>query len=145
MGIVRGCNVPEDLLYNIDSNVWARRADDGVITIGLTAYACALAGEMVACTPKKIGKEIAQDKSCATVESGKWVGPVKMPVTGTLIAVNNALNAKPDLINKDPYGDGWIAQIRAHDWARESKTLKAGADALAAFEAKMQAEGFKGC
>ena len=145
MGTVRGCNVPEDLLYNIDSNVWARRAADGVITIGLTAYACALAGEMVAYTPKKVGKEFAQDKSCATVESGKWVGPVKMPVTGTLVAINSALHAKPDLINKDPYGEGWIAKIKANDWAREANALKTGADALAAFEAKMQAEGFKGC
>lgn len=145
MGSVRGCNVPEDLLYNIDSNVWARPGTDGVVTLGLTAYACALAGEIVAFTPKKIGKEIAQDKSCATVESGKWVGPVKMPVTGTLFAVNNALHAKPDLINKDPYGDGWIVRIRPTDWAREARGLKTGADALAAFEAKMQAEGFKGC
>ena len=145
MGAVRGCNVPEDLLYNIDSNVWARPAADGVVTLGLTAYACALAGEMVAFTPKKIGKEIAQDKSCATVESGKWVGPVKMPVAGTLVAVNNALHAKPDLINKDPYGEGWIVKIQPNDWERDAKALRTGAEALAAFEAKMQAEGFKGC
>lgn len=145
MGAVRGCNIPEELLYNVDSNVWARVAGDGSVTIGLTAYACALAGEMVAYTPKKIGKEIAQDKSCATVESGKWVGPVKMPVTGTVLAINDALHAKPDLINKDPYGEGWIARIRPTDWARESKALQTGAEALAAFEAKMQAEGFKGC
>lgn len=145
MGAVRGCNIPEDLIYNIENNVWARQEGDGNLTIGLTAYACSLAGDMVACTSKKVGKEISQDRSCATVESGKWVGPVKVPVTAVIVAVNPALLAKPDLINKDPYGEGWIVKVKPVDFAREAGNLKTGAEALAAFEAKMQVEGFKGC
>lgn len=145
MGAVRGCNIPEDLSYNIENNVWARKEADGNITVGLTAYACSLAGEIVAYTPKKAGKEIAQDKSCATVESGKWVGPVKAPVSGEVVAVNDAVLAKPGLINKDPYGQGWVVKMKPGNWAGESTVLKTGADALKAFEAKMQAEGFKGC
>lgn len=145
MGAVRGCNIPEDLVYNIENNVWARKEADGNITVGLTAYACSLAGEIVAYTPKKAGKEIAQDKSCATVESGKWVGPVKTPVTGEVVAVNTAVQAKPGLINKDPYGEGWVVKLKPTNWGGESGNLKTGADALKAFEAKMQAEGFKGC
>lgn len=145
MGAVRGCNIPEDLIYNIENNVWARKEADGNITIGLTSYACSLAGEIVAYTPKKAGKEVAQDKSCATVESGKWVGPVKTPVTGEVIAANPAVQAKPGLINKDPYGEGWVVKLKPTNWAGESGSLKTGADAMKAFEAKMQAEGFKGC
>lgn len=145
MGAVRGCSVPDDLAYNVDNNVWARREADGTVTVGLTAYACSLAGEIVAYTPKKVGKDIAQDKSCATVESGKWVGPVKAPVSGTVTAVNDAVSAKPGLINKDPYGEGWVIKLKPADWGAESSKLKTGADALQAFEAKMQAEGFKGC
>ncbi len=145
MGSVRGCNIPEDLSYNVENNVWARREADGTVTVGLTAYACSLAGEIVAYTPKKAGKEIAKDKSCATVESGKWVGPVKTPVTGSVIAVNEAVSNKPGLINKDPYGEGWVVKIKPTDWDGESKSLKVGSDAAKAFDAKMDSEGFKGC
>lgn len=145
MGVVRGCNVPEDLHYNIENNVWARREADGTVTVGLTSYACSLAGEIVSYTPKKAGKAIDKDKSCATVESGKWVGPVKSPVAGEVVAVNDAVSAKPGLINKDPYGEGWIVKLEPTDWDKDSKDLKTGQDALAAFEAKMQADGFKGC
>lgn len=145
MGAVRGCNIPEDLSYNVDNNVWARREADGSITVGLTSYACSLAGEIVAYTPKKVGKDIAQDKSCATVESGKWVGPVKAPVSGEVTAVNEAVAGKPGLINKDPYGQGWVIKMKPSSWDSESASLKTGADALKAFEGKMQAEGFKGC
>ncbi|WP_297396749.1 glycine cleavage system protein GcvH [Acidiferrobacter sp.] len=145
MASVRGCNIPEDLSYNVDNNVWARREADGTVTVGLTAYACSLAGEIVAYTPKKAGKDIAKDKSCATVESGKWVGPVKTPVTGSVVAINDAVASKPGLINKDPYGEGWVVKMKPSDWDGESKSLKAGADALKAFEAKMASEGFKGC
>lgn len=145
MGAVRGCNIPEDLSYNVDNNVWARHEADGSITVGLTAYACSLAGEVVAYTPKKAGKDIAKDKSCATVESGKWVGPVKSPVSGVITAVNDAVANKPGLINKDPYGEGWVVKMKPSDWDGESKSLKTGGDAVSAFEAKMDSEGFKGC
>lgn len=145
MAVVRGCNIPEDLSYNVENNVWARREADGTVTVGLTAYACSLAGEIVAYTPKKVGKEVAKDKSCATVESGKWVGPVKIPVTGEVTKTNEAVTAKPGLINKDPYGEGWVVRIKPTDWNGDSTALKTGQGALEAFEAKMQAEGFKGC
>lgn len=145
MGAVRGCNIPEDLYYNIESNVWVTREADGSVTVGLTSYACSLAGEIVAYTPKRAGKDIARDKSCATVESGKWVGPVKAPISGSIIAVNDAVAGKPGLINQDPYGDGWIVKMSPADWDRESKDLKIGSDAARAFDEKMDRDGFKGC
>jgi glycine cleavage system H protein len=145
MGAVRGCNIPEDLSYNVDNNVWARREADGTVTVGLTSYACSLAGEVVAYTPKKAGKGIDKDKSCATVESGKWVGPVKAPVAGDVTAINDAVAGKPGLINKDPYGEGWVIKLKPTNWDADAATLKTGADAVKAFEAKMQADGFKGC
>lgn len=145
MGAVRGCNIPDDLHYNIDNNVWAKREADGNVMVGLTSYACSLAGEIVSYTPKKTGKAIEKDKSCATVESGKWVGPVKTPVAGEVIATNDAVSTKPGTINKDPYGQGWIVKIKPTNWDGDSGSLKTGADALKAFEAKMDADGFKGC
>jgi glycine cleavage system H protein len=145
MGAVRGCDIPEDLLYNIESNVWVRKEADGTATVGLTSYACSLAGQIVSYTPKKVGKSVKQDKSCATVESGKWVGPAKTPVGGEVVATNDAVAAKPGLINEDPYGEGWLVKIKPDDWDGESSALKTGADALSAFEAKMDADGFGGC
>jgi glycine cleavage system H protein len=145
MGAVRGCDIPEDLLYNIESNVWVRKEADGTATMGLTSYACSLAGQIVSYTPKKVGKSVKQDKSCATVESGKWVGPAKTPVGGEVVATNDAVTAKPGLINEDPYGEGWLVRIKPDDWDGESSALKTGADALSAFEAKMDADGFGGC
>ena len=145
MTAVRGCNFPDDLMYNIDSNVWAKHEADGNVTIGLTSYACSLAGEIVSYTPKKVGKAIEKDKSCATVESGKWVGPVKAPVTGEVIAVNDVVSAKPGTINKDPYTQGWVVKVKPANWDADAASLKSGAAAMEAFEAKMQADGFKGC
>jgi glycine cleavage system H protein len=145
MAAVRGCNIPEDLLYNIENNVWVRRESDGTATVGLTSYAASLAGQIVSYTPKKPGKEVKKDKSCATVESGKWVGPAKTPVTGEVTDTNPAVAAKPGLINEDPYGEGWLVKIKPQDWDGESGDLKTGADAMAAFEAKMEADGFGGC
>lgn len=145
MGAVRGCNIPEDLMYNVDNNVWVRLESDGTATVGLTSYACSLAGQIVSYTPKKAGKAVKQDKSCATVESGKWVGPAKTPVAGEVSASNEAVAANPGLINEDPYGEGWLVKMTPSDWDGESASLKTGADALAAFEAKMEADGFGGC
>lgn len=145
MGDVRGCDLPDDLMYNVENNVWARREDDGRVTVGLTSYACSLAGQIVSFTPKKAGRSVKLDKSCATVESGKWVGPAKAPVAGEVVETNDAVAANPGLINDDPYGEGWLVRIQPDSWETESANLKTGGDAIAAFEAKMDAEGFGGC
>ena len=145
MATVKGCNIPDDLYYNVENNVWARREGDGTVTIGMTTYAAALAGQIVSCTPKKVGRSVEQNKSAATVESGKWVGPVKAPVSGEVIAVNEALSGSPGTINSDPYGSGWMVKMKPGNWDAESGGLVTGGAAAAAFETKMNAEGFAGC
>ena len=145
MGAVRGCDIPEDLMYNVENNVWVRKESDGTATVGLTSYACSLAGTIVSYTPKKVGKSVKKDKSCTTVESGKWVGPAKTPVTGEVTETNEKVAANPGLINEDPYGEGWLIKLKPEDWDGEVADLKTGSDALAAFEAKMEADGFGGC
>ncbi len=145
MGAVRGCEIPEDLNYNVENNVWARQESDGTVTVGMTSYAASLAGQIVSYTPKKVGKAVKKDKSCATVESGKWVGPAKSPVAGEVVEINEAVSNKPGLINEDPYGEGWLVKIKPVDWAADSADLVTGDEALKAFEAKMDADGFEGC
>ncbi|HTT37537.1 MAG TPA: glycine cleavage system protein GcvH [Burkholderiales bacterium] len=145
MASVKNCHLPEDLLYNVENNVWARREPDGTVTVGITAYACALAGEVVAYTPKKVGRAIELNKSLVTIESGKWVGPVKAPVSGEVVAVNDALTASPKGINADPYGGGWLVKLKPANWDAEAVSLVTGAAVAAAFQAKMEADGFAGC
>jgi len=145
MGVVRGCEIPEDLLYDVENNIWARVEDDGTVTVGLTSYACALAGQIVSYTPKKVGKKVKKGKSCATVESGKWVGPAKSPVGGEVVAINDAVSANPGLINQDPYGEGWLVKIKPDNLDEDKADLLTGQAALEAFEKKMEADGFGGC
>jgi glycine cleavage system H protein len=84
-------------------------------------------------------------KSCATVESGKWVGPAKSAASGELVAVNDALVATPSLANDDPYGSGWMVVLKPEGWAQVKAGLATGADIAPRYEAKMDADGFAGC
>jgi glycine cleavage system H protein len=144
MAEVRGYDFPDDLYYQPEDDVWARLESDGGLVVGMTAYACSLSGQIVAFTPKKPGRFVEAGRSLATVESGKWVGPVKAPVSGEIIAVNTALYDDPGLINADPYGAGWMIRLKPADWAAQSARLVTGAAIVPAFEAKMHEDGFGG-
>lgn len=145
MAHVRGCYFPENLFYDVDDNVWARADPDGSVTVGMTSYGCSLAGTIVSYTPRKPGKHVKRTKSCATVESGKWVGPVKAPVGGEVVGTNPEIYQNPALINEDPYGRGWLVVLRPFDWDGDSTELLTGDEALDALAEKMEHEGFDGC
>lgn len=136
MATVNGCNIPEDLLYDVDPEAnaftWAKDNGDGTYTVGLTSVAAAMAGRLVAYTPKKPGKVIERRKSIATIESGKWVGPVPTPLTGEIVEINEALKGNPALVNDNPYGAGWIAKIKPTNPEEVNNLLKgqAAVDAL---------------
>lgn len=146
MAIVEGCNIPEDLLYDVDPEVnaftWAKDNGDGTYTIGLTSVAAAMAGRLVAYTPKKAGKVIERRKSVATIESGKWVGPVPTPLSGEIVEVNEALKANPTLANDDPYGAGWIAKIKPTNPDEVNMLLK-GQAAIEALTKVIKEKGIK--
>lgn len=140
MTTVRGCNIPDDLHYLVEKHVWARREDD-LITVGLTDVAQNLAKSILSVSLKKPGKKVVKGKSVATVESSKWVGPVPSPVTGEVVEVNDALVASPTTINIDPYGEGWIARLRADDWDADAGDLVTGSAGVEAYEQFLDAEG----
>ena len=144
MANVRGCNLPDDLLYDVDNHVWYTENDDGTVTLGMTTIATALAGELVAFTPKKVGRKVRAGKSCATVESGKWVGPAKSVAAGEVVAVNEALVEKPSLANEDPYKN-WMVKIKPDNWDEVKGQLIPGTEVAGPYEAKMEADGFEGC
>ena len=145
MATVRGCNLPDDLLYDVQSHIWFRELDDGNVKVGMTAVATAMAGRLVAFTPKSVGKEVKAGKSCATVESGKWVGPAKVAAGGTVVEINETLVATPSLANEDPYGRGWLLVLKPENWAEVKPTLVPGTQVAGPYEAKMTADGFAGC
>lgn len=145
MPTVKGCNLPDDLLYDVENQIWFRELGDGTVKLGMTAVATAMAGKLVAYTPKGVGKDVKAGKSCATVESGKWVGPAKTAAGGTVVAINDALTTNPSTANADPYGEGWLVVLRPEDWDNVKATLIPGAQVAGPYEAKMNADGFAGC
>lgn len=138
MATVRGCSIPEDRFYWVEKHAWAMPEADGTVKIGITDVAQRLAKGIVNATPKEAGRIVQKGKSAGTLESGKWVGPVTSPITGEIVDVNEAMKAKPSLINTDPYGDGWFVRVRPADWAGESTSLVSGEAAVAAYQKFME-------
>ncbi|MGB7738794.1 MAG: hypothetical protein WBM03_06745, partial [Steroidobacteraceae bacterium] len=126
MATVKGCNLPDDLLYDVENHIWFKELGDGTVRVGMTAVATAMAGKLVAFTPKGVGKEVKAGKSCATVESGKWVGPAKVAAAGAVVAINDNLVATPSIANADPYGEGWLIILKPEDWDSVKGGLVAG-------------------
>jgi glycine cleavage system H protein len=111
----------------------------------MTMIATGMAGQLVAFTAKKAGKSIEGGKSCATVESGKWVGPAKIAFTSEILASNEELAGNPKLANSDTYGAGWMVKVRPTDFAAAKAMLVPGASVAGPYEAKMAADNFAGC
>ena len=145
MPTVRGCNLPDELLYDVENNIWYRENADGTVTLGMTAIAAGMAGQLVAFTPKKAGRSVDAGKSCATVESGKWVGPAKIAFSAEVVEINDTLTASPKLANSDPYGGGWMVKVRPKDWGAAKVALIPGTAVAGPYEAKMTADNFAGC
>ncbi len=145
MPTVRGCNLPDELLYDVENNIWYRDNADGTVTLGMTAVASAMAGQLVAFTAKKAGRKVETGKSCATIESGKWVGPAKIAFDAEVVEVNDALTGNPKIANADPYGEGWMLKVKPADWAAGKAKLIAGSTVAGPYEAKMTADNFAGC
>jgi glycine cleavage system H protein len=134
MAILNGCEFPEDRSYFIERTqmTWVRIEGDR-LTIGLTDPAQTRAGRILHVRVKAAGTVRERGKPIATVESGKWAGPVMAPVSGTVVEPNPEVEKDPGLLNTDPYGRGWIARMTAAVPA-EVGTLLTGAAALARFK-----------
>lgn len=140
MATVNNCNIPDDLYYVVEKHVWARPEGD-LVVVGLSDVAQNMAKTIISVSVKAAGKPVKKARSIATVESGKWVGPVPSPVAGEVVEVNESLSSRPATINEDPYGAGWIAKIRASDWAADSADLATGADGVERYRQFLDSEG----
>jgi glycine cleavage system H protein len=114
--------VPDGLLYDTRYDMWVRR-EGGEVVIGATSFGLHLAGEVIAFTAKPTGAEVAAGRGLGTVESAKTVLAVHSPVAFRLDTSNEAAEERPDLINRDPYGAGWMARGAPRDWDADAARL----------------------
>jgi glycine cleavage system H protein len=117
---VADASYPEDLLYHSEHD-WARVEGDQA-TFGITWYAQDQLGEVVFFDPPKVGASVSKDEPYAEVESVKAVSDVIAPLSGEIVEVNDGLGEKPESINDDPYGQGWLVRVKLSD-ASETESL----------------------
>lgn len=103
-------NFPEDLAYTPEHQ-WVRRKDEKTVVVGITDYAQAELGDVVFVDLPQLGRKVNAGDSLLVVESVKSVSDVYAPVTGEIIAVNEALEDEPELVNQEPYGKAWLVEI----------------------------------
>jgi glycine cleavage system H protein len=108
--------IPEDLRYT-EAHEWVRDLGDGVVRIGITDHAQSQLGDVVFVQLPAVGDEVTAGAAVGEVESTKSVSDIYSPVAGTVSAVNDALDANPELINSGPYEEGWMLEIRLADAA----------------------------
>ena len=133
---------PEHLFYDVNNQIWYAVLADGMLRAGFTSWAAALMGEILVFTPKRIGHAFEKDRWFAMVEGGKWVGSARAAFDGVVIAHNGLLERKPELLNQDPFGRGWMMIVRpaGNNW---NEDLVTGARIASAFEVWLSSGAYK--
>lgn len=106
--------IPADLKY-IDTHQWVRVADDGTATVGITDFAQEQLGDVVYIGLPEVGETVRGGEEAGVAESVKSASDVFSPVTGEVIAINEALEEEPEIVNDDPYGEGWMFRVKLAD------------------------------
>lgn len=118
-------NVPNDLKYT-KTHEWVK-LDNGVATIGITDYAQSELGDIVFVETPPVGKSVNAEESIGSVESVKTVSDMYAPVAGEVVEVNGQLGSSSELLNSDPYGQGWVVKIKVKDAGAASSLMDAEA------------------
>jgi glycine cleavage system H protein len=116
-------NIPSELKYTKDHE-WIRLEGD-IATIGITAFAQSELGDIVYIEIETIGETIEKEAVFGTVEAVKTVSDLFMPLSGEVLELNPRLESEPELVNKDPYGDGWMVKVKVSDLSSVSELLSA--------------------
>ncbi|MFT4938898.1 MAG: glycine cleavage system H protein [Paraglaciecola sp.] len=117
-------NIPAELRY-ASTHEWVRPEGDGTFTIGISEHAQELLGDMVFIELPDVGAEVSAGDDIAVAESVKAASDVYAPISGEVISINEDLENTPELVNSDPYGDGWLFRIKAEDPAEIEALLDA--------------------
>jgi glycine cleavage system H protein len=136
--IYYACEIPEDLYYDIERDVWIRFVGD-VAVLGMTDVAQTRCGKIAAISFRDVGKKVALGKTLATIESAKWVGPFPAPFSCEIVEVNEAGFENDILLaNKEPYTTGWLVKVRPTDLENERRQLVTGHEAAEKYKLRIQ-------
>jgi len=124
---IDNCEFPENVLYDLENNAWVR-IDQKRATLGITSVHAALAGKLKEVKLKPTGSKMQRGQSVATIESVKYFGVVRTPLSGTIIEINADLEKQPKLANDFPYDRGWFLKIEPARLSEEAKLLFAPED-----------------
>jgi glycine cleavage system H protein len=119
-------SIPANLKY-VDSHEWTRVESDGTVTIGISDHAQGALGDLVFVEVPEVGRALTKGGAAAVVESVKAASDVYSPLSGEVIAANEALRASPELVNTDPYGQGWLFKLKPSNNAELASLLDAKA------------------
>ena len=149
MAEIEGYNMPDDLYYH-EEGTWTKVEGD-TVKIGMTDFFQQAAGDIVYVDLPFEGDDVAEGEAFGKVQSSKWIGKLIAPLAGTIEEVNYDLDSDSTIINKDPYGEGWVAVITPEDLDAAIETLVQGNEAVAEFvkrqiekAEKIKAEGGDG-
>jgi glycine cleavage system H protein len=140
------CFFPDELLYDVEDNTWLRVLADDSIQLGVTSLLTGIAGPLVRVSLKTGPSHFRRGQSLGTLESEKFVGPVRSPISGQLVESNSRVVEDPRIINRSCYLDGWIAKIQPSNWEHEKSLLTisvASRDMLSQAIAKHHVRCFK--
>lgn len=118
--------IPTELKYT-SSHEWVQAEGEGVYRVGITEHAQELLGDMVFVDLPDVGTQVAMSDDCAVAESVKAASDIYAPLSGEIVAVNDALEGQPELVNSAPYADGWLFSIKASDESELNDLLDATA------------------
>jgi glycine cleavage system H protein len=122
------CEFPDDLLYDLENNVWVKMDATNRATVGITSVHAALAGRLNQVRLKPVGASVLSGKNVGTIESVKYFGAVRTPLTGRIAETNVALETCPKLANDAPYTDGWFVRIETSKLSEELESLSRATD-----------------
>ncbi len=122
---IKDYDLPDELYYHSD-HAWAKLEEDGRVRVGMNDFFQKAAGDVVYVDLPFEDDDVTQGETCGKVQSSKWVGKLVAPASGTIVEVNEELEGDSTLINKDPYGAGWIMVIEPSDWEGEKAVLMQG-------------------
>ena len=114
--------IPENL-KNLESHEWARLESDGTVTIGISDHAQGSLGDLVFVEVPEVGKSLSKGGAAAVVESVKAASDVYSPLSGEVVAANESLGSSPELVNQDPYGQGWLFKLKPSNKAELDQLL----------------------
>jgi glycine cleavage system H protein len=137
---ILGFDYPDDCWFDLEHDMWCRLLEDGRVQVGVTAFGTHLSDDFYMCRPKPVGTALGQGQTMAVAELSKMVVAIKTPVSGTVDEVNPLLEDTPEVINKDPYGKGWLVCIRPERWESDARMLAHGEALAKQAETRMRLE-----